>query len=303
MNGGIFIDILVETSYTQSGLNNKAIALLNPFRYRSYYYDEETGLYYLNSRYYDPETGRFINADKMDELNSKEINGLNLYSFCGNNPGRSFWKKFFGWLAVALVAVACIALIVVSFGTATPLAVTGMAAGIAGLVGMGTSFISQGISNGWSNINSFQVAFNGVLGMASGAAMASPLGWIASGLIVGGIGFVNSVGNDLFNYGGDFSKVNWGKAALIGATSSLVAGAGKYIATNIKLMNAFSNSTNAVKQAALRSNFFAGSSLGRMAYQEFWTIVIEQQALFRSAAILISNTLRGGVTFGINTAW
>lgn len=35
----------------------------NPFRYRGYYYDNETGLYYLNSRYYDAETGRFINAD------------------------------------------------------------------------------------------------------------------------------------------------------------------------------------------------------------------------------------------------
>ena len=36
----------------------------NPFRYRGYYYDTETGLYYLNSRYYDPEVGRFINADR-----------------------------------------------------------------------------------------------------------------------------------------------------------------------------------------------------------------------------------------------
>ena len=35
----------------------------NPFRYRGYYYDTESGLYYLNSRYYDPVTGRFINAD------------------------------------------------------------------------------------------------------------------------------------------------------------------------------------------------------------------------------------------------
>ena len=39
------------------------IGSLNPFRYRSYYFDEETGLYYLQSRYYDPAVGRFINAD------------------------------------------------------------------------------------------------------------------------------------------------------------------------------------------------------------------------------------------------
>ena len=41
------------------------LADINPIRYRGYYYDTETGLYYLQSRYYDPETGRFINADDV----------------------------------------------------------------------------------------------------------------------------------------------------------------------------------------------------------------------------------------------
>ena len=45
-----------------------SIGAVNPLRYRGYYYDSESGLYYLNSRYYDPETGRFLNADwQMDE--------------------------------------------------------------------------------------------------------------------------------------------------------------------------------------------------------------------------------------------
>ena len=59
---------------------------INPFRYRGYYYDEETGLYYLNSRYYDPETGRFISPDSINYLESGAYNGLNLYAYCGNNP-------------------------------------------------------------------------------------------------------------------------------------------------------------------------------------------------------------------------
>lgn len=42
---------------------NMELAVNNPFRYRGYYYDVESGLYYLNSRYYDPQTGRFINAE------------------------------------------------------------------------------------------------------------------------------------------------------------------------------------------------------------------------------------------------
>ena len=41
----------------------KQLEVQNPFRYRGYYFDSETGLYYLNSRYYDPQTGRFLNAD------------------------------------------------------------------------------------------------------------------------------------------------------------------------------------------------------------------------------------------------
>lgn len=55
---------------------------LNPIRYRSYVYDEETGLYYLQSRYYDPLTGRFLNADT--NLNSN-ILGLNVYIYCYND--------------------------------------------------------------------------------------------------------------------------------------------------------------------------------------------------------------------------
>ena len=55
----------------------------NPFRYRGYVYDEETGLYYLKSRYYDPRVGRFICADA---LVTSHLLGKNLFTYCGNNP-------------------------------------------------------------------------------------------------------------------------------------------------------------------------------------------------------------------------
>src|SRR5699024_8976621 len=61
------------------------IAYINPYRYRSYYYDSETKLYYLNSRYYNPEWGRFINADGIigtDDTNT----GYNLYAYVLNRP-------------------------------------------------------------------------------------------------------------------------------------------------------------------------------------------------------------------------
>ena len=62
------------------------IATKNPIRYRGYYFDEETGFYYLKTRYYDPETGRFITIDDVSYLAPDTINGLNLYAYCGNNP-------------------------------------------------------------------------------------------------------------------------------------------------------------------------------------------------------------------------
>lgn len=57
----------------------------NPFRYRGYFYDNETGLYYLNSRYYDPVTGRFINADGYLST-GQGLLGHNMFAYCGNNP-------------------------------------------------------------------------------------------------------------------------------------------------------------------------------------------------------------------------
>ena len=64
------------------------LANLNPLRYRGYYYDNETEYYYLQSRYYNPEICRFINSDfsTISRLCKNEINGSNLFSYCGNNP-------------------------------------------------------------------------------------------------------------------------------------------------------------------------------------------------------------------------
>ena len=64
------------------------IGNINPIRYRGYYYDTETGFYYLQSRYYDPEIGRFINADEpeMAKFSTKELLAKDLFAYCNNNP-------------------------------------------------------------------------------------------------------------------------------------------------------------------------------------------------------------------------
>ena len=75
----------VTSSEDTSGVS---LATLNPFCYRKYVYDSETGLYCLGSRYYDPEVGRFVNADDTDVIFAKpqELGSKNLYAYCDNNP-------------------------------------------------------------------------------------------------------------------------------------------------------------------------------------------------------------------------
>ena len=80
-----------------------SLATLNPFRYRKYVYDPETGLYCLGSRYYDLEVGRFVNADDTDVIFAKpqELYHKNLYVYCDNNPvvrrdlQGYFWETLF----------------------------------------------------------------------------------------------------------------------------------------------------------------------------------------------------------------
>ena len=79
------------------------LGAINPFRYRSYVYDEESGLYYLNSRYYDPEVGRFLNADGYAST-GQDIQGCNMFAYCGNNPVNRADSSGEFWFAAIVVA-------------------------------------------------------------------------------------------------------------------------------------------------------------------------------------------------------
>ena len=92
-----------------TGTAADTIGQLNPFRYRSYYYDNETGFYYLISRYYDPETCRFLNADGLLST-GQGILGYNMYAYCMNNPANRIdsngdWSILLGILAVVVGAL------------------------------------------------------------------------------------------------------------------------------------------------------------------------------------------------------
>ena len=162
------------------------IAEVNPFRYRGYYYDAETKLYYLKTRYYDPEVGRFISQDDVSYLDPEHINGLNLYAYCLNNPVMGYdpdgtwdWKKFWVGLGLVLTAVAAVAVSVMTFGAATPLAMTvvawvtlgaGVLTGINGIAtmveaGTGYNFVRDGVFQG------NETAYNWYAGITEGVAI------------------------------------------------------------------------------------------------------------------------------------
>ena len=92
--------ISIQNGIGQELTGPNDIANLNPFRYRGYYLDSETGLYYLHNRYYDPQTCRFINTDTTDILEAKgDLYDKNLFAYCDNNPvarvdyGGEFWVQ------------------------------------------------------------------------------------------------------------------------------------------------------------------------------------------------------------------
>ena len=67
-------------------ISSTFIGNINPFRYKGYYYDKETCLYYLGTRYYCPDLCRFIQPADVSGLIPSTVNGLNLYAFANNNP-------------------------------------------------------------------------------------------------------------------------------------------------------------------------------------------------------------------------
>ena len=132
---------------TSTSLEKSILSTYNPFRYRGYYYDIETGYYYLQSRYYDPLWGRFINADGLALLGiNDDMQTYNLFSYCSNNPiMRVDYTGYFhlgGFLTGAGITIVGITLIVVTAGAATPAVVA--LAGVAGAATVSTGVTMMG---------------------------------------------------------------------------------------------------------------------------------------------------------------
>ncbi|MBO7254124.1 MAG: hypothetical protein J6V36_02350, partial [Clostridia bacterium] len=190
-----------------TGTLASTIGEINPFRYRGYYFDSESGCYYLISRYYDPVTGRFVTPDAVDVLGIEQANlgQYNLFAYCLNDPvnrvdedGNWSWKKVLKVVAaVAVVTVAVAAVAAVTAGTggaagaalcAASGALKGAAIGavkgaVSGAISGGaTSAIKHRITTGsWKGAG--KAALNGAIdGAKSGAASGAVLGAFAGGI-------------------------------------------------------------------------------------------------------------------------
>ena len=154
------------------------IGVLNPFRYRGYYYDTETELYYLQTRYYDPELGRFISQDSLEYADPETINGLNVYAYCGNNPvmnidpsGNAWWNWVLSGLQIILGAVLIATGVGAGFGAS--LIIGGTIGLISNALG---STIGGGLGsmlNGWGAISTGISLFSyGIIGAIAGTALS-----------------------------------------------------------------------------------------------------------------------------------
>lgn len=153
-------NVFTKVTYSESQKFN--MEFLNPFRYRGYYYDQDMGLYYLQSRYYDPVVGRFISADVMSLtlLTPMGLTDKNCFAYCDNNPVMRTDKTGDLWVAVTSMA-------------------------ICGVIGAGISaagsLITQEISGESFNLKTF--ALDVATGFVSGAITGSPVGVIGQRIL------------------------------------------------------------------------------------------------------------------------
>ena len=172
------------------GEGGEELAELNPIRYRGYYYDAESGLYYLLTRYYDPAVGQFISPDSFEYLDPHTVGGIDLYAYCSGNPvmytdpyGTTEWWEFLLGIAVvvvvAAVTVATAGVAAYALGASSAVVggtMTGAAIG-AGISG-GVNLVMQSVVQGHIDYGSlaFDTAVGGITGAASGmaGALATP---------------------------------------------------------------------------------------------------------------------------------
>ena len=222
--------IVVKYSYDAWGAlkniedtSSSGIGKLNPFRFKGYYYDNESSMYYCKTRYYVPQWGRWLSADSIEYLNPESVNGLNLYIYCENDPINRFdssghsWKSFWNsmgswfsehWVELAIGTAFIIGGAVVTAltcGTGTTAWATFGSALFSSIIQVGASIGTGVLVNGVSNLIQSKDFFDNVGDTIASSYM---LGGILSGgsqMLSGGFRFLRAKtgfkGIDSMNFG------------------------------------------------------------------------------------------------------
>ena len=270
------------------------IGILNPFRYRSYYYDTGIGLYFLKTRYYDPEVGRFMTIDDISYLDPESINGLNLYAYCGNNP--IMYSDPNGHLAISIGLLMLIGFVV---GAA---------------IGAGSSAIGQFVGNGFTfeGFNWGQFALDTFLGGVSGMLSMSPLGVSAMVAANAAIGFVGAVGGHLMN-GSDFTHYStWLDIALSTGLGALAGRIGSAGGLNSNYLNGATKTAGFIRAAGMyddvltkaANGFYKTSGITQNALRLSHNNLIKQwnrMIITQSSAALKTSLIRTGILLPVGT--
>lgn len=185
-------------------ISGVGLSELNSLRYRSYIYDQETGFYYCRSRYYVPQWMRWLTPDSIDYLDPASLDGMNPYLYCHHNP--IAYSDPTGYLAI----------------TTTVMLIIGICVGAA--IGATSNVISQYISNGgWNNFSWASLAWNTLIGAASGALGMSALGSGAMVIANCALSALGSIGNHLIAGDSFSSRKTWGDIA-ISTAAGFIAG-------------------------------------------------------------------------------
>lgn len=181
---------------------NSDLAHTNPIRYRSYYYDDETQLYWVSPRYYSPEICRWISPDSIEYLDIETVNGLNLYCYCGNDPINNIDPS--GHFAVTTLII---------------LGLIGVGAVVGGTVA-GVNCYNNG-STGWELVGDILGgaliggAIGGIVGYFAAPGIAAMLS--STGTIGGALAFAEGMGST----GAGIAISSVGQLALAGAVTSV----------------------------------------------------------------------------------
>lgn len=173
------------------------LTAINPYTYRGYRFDSETGMFYLNSRYYNPQIGRFLNGDGLlGEPGT--ISSTNMYAYCESNPINKKDESGFFWNIIAGAAIGFV-------------------------VGFGFSLISQAISGNSPDLSKALVS--GVAGAITGGLAATGLGWVGQTIANGVVSGAETLVNQLID-GQGIDLLEIGISVGAGCISGLIGGKG-----------------------------------------------------------------------------